>query len=139
MTSKLNPYLSFKGNTKEVIEFYKDVFGGTLTMSTYKEGGMSTTPETENHIMHAMLVAENGITLMASDMPDVGGMDYIKGTNINISLSGDNVEELSGYYNKLAVGGMVVEPLAMSPWGDVFGMVTDKFGIFWMVNIIAKK
>lgn len=139
MTSKLNPYLNFKGNAKEVIEFYKTVFGGTLTMSTYKEGGMPTTPETENHIMHAMLVADNGITIMVSDAPDMGGMEYKKGTNISMSLSGDNTEELSGYYAKLVDGGMSVQPLEKAPWGDTFGMVNDKFGIFWMVNITAQK
>lgn len=137
MQSKLNPYISFKGNTKEAMEFYKSVFGGDLELSTYKEGGMAENQGDPNQIMHAMLTAPNGMTLMASDLPD--GMEYKPGTNISISLSGDNEEELSGYYNKLAEGGQIAQPLEKAPWGDMFGMLTDKFGIFWMVNIAGKK
>ncbi len=134
MQSKLNPYISFQGNAREAIEFYKEVFGGKLDMTTFKEGGMETNASTENNIMHAMLVADNGMTLMASDTPE-GMMEYKTGTNMSISLSGDNEAELTGYYNKLAEGGTTVEPLVKAPWGDTFGMVADKFGIMWMVNI----
>lgn len=137
MTSILNPYISFKGNAREAMEFYKSVFGGKLELSTFKEGGMEKNQAVPDQIMHGMLVAENGITIMASDLPD--GMEYKAGTNVSISLSGDNEEELTGYYNKLAEGGTVAEPLKKAPWGDTFGMLTDKFGMFWMVNISGAK
>jgi PhnB protein len=133
MNSKLNPYLNFDGNTREVMEFYKTVFGGELTMSTYAEIGGSTDPDEMNRIMHSMLVAENGITLMAADTNK--HMDFKPGNNISISLSGNNNEELSGYFNKLSEGGTVVEPLTKAPWGDSFGMLIDAFGTQWMVNI----
>ena len=139
MQSKLNPYITFNGKTRQAMEFYKSVFGGKLDMSTFKEGGAPTTPETENDIMHAMLVADNGITLMASDANDMGGFEYKKGTDISISLSGDNEEELTGYYNKLSEGGNIVEPLKKASWGDTFGMFIDKYGIFWLVNITGNK
>jgi PhnB protein len=87
--------------------------------------------------MHAQLDAENGITLMASDTPN--RMKYQEGTNISISLSGDNEAELRNYYEKLSAGGTVTQPLVESPWGDTFGMLTDKFGINWMVNIAGRK
>lgn len=137
MQSKLNPYISFKGNARQAMEFYETIFGGKLDLTTFKEGGMSANQADDSQIMHAMLVADNGITLMASDLPD--GMDYNPGTNISISLSGDNEEELTGYYNKLAEGGTIAEPLTKAPWGDMFGMLADKFGVFWMVNIAGKK
>lgn len=137
MQSKLNPYISFKGNAKEAMEFYESVFGGKLEITTFKEGGMSANQANDNQIMHAMLVADNGITLMASDLPD--GMEYKPGTNVSISLSGDNEAELSGYYEQLSAGGQIAEPLTKAPWGDTFGMFTDKFGIFWMVNITGAK
>lgn len=137
MNSKLNPYISFKGNAREAMEFYKSVFGGKLETTTFKEGGMSANQSNEEQIMHAMLVADNGITLMASDLPD--GMEYKPGTNVSISLSGDNEDELTGYFKQLAEGGDVAEPLTKAPWGDTFGMLTDKFGIFWMVNIAGRK
>jgi PhnB protein len=137
MQSKLNPYISFQGNAKEVMEFYKSIFGGTLTLTTFKDGGMAQNQADGDQIMHAMLVADNGITIMGADLPD--GMEYNHGTNISISLSGDNEAELTGYYDKLSEGGNIAEPLAKAPWGDTFGMLTDKFGIFWMVNIAGQK
>lgn len=139
MTSKLNPYISFQGNARDAMEFYKTVFGGKLEISTFKESGSPTEPGNEDGVMHAMLVADNGITIMASDAVDVGGYKYKAGTNMSISLSGDDEDELTGYYNKLINGGEVSQPLTKAPWGDTFGMCTDKYGIFWLVNIAAKK
>lgn len=137
MQTKLNPYLNFKGNAHQAMEFYHSVFGGKLTMTSFKEGGMSRNQSDENQIMHAMLVTDSDMTLMGSDVPD--GMEYTQGTNVSISLSGDNDAELSGYYEKLSDGGTIQEPLTAAPWGDKFGMLIDAFGIRWMVNIIGKK
>lgn len=139
MKTKLNPYITFKGNARQAMEFYKSVFGGKLDMNTFKDSGMPTDPGAENQLMHAMLVTDNDMTIMASDVPDIAGIDYKVGSNFSISLSGDNEEELTGYFNGLATGGTIREPLKKAPWGDTFGMVTDKFGIMWMVNITGKK
>lgn len=136
MQSKLNPYISFEGKAREAMEFYKSVFGGELTLSTFGEAGMTDHGVKSEGIMHAMLVADNGITLMAADSA-TGMREFIAGTNMSISLSGDNKEELTSYYNKLAEGGKVEQPLTQAPWGDIFGMVIDKYGVFWMVNIAA--
>lgn len=137
MQSRLNPYLSFKGNAREAIKFYETVFGGKLTMDTYKDSGMSQDPGEDNKIMHSMLEADNNIVLMAADTPS--SMEHKVGTGISISLSGDNETELTGYFEKLSEGGVVAEPLVKAPWGDTFGMCTDKFGIYWMVNITVPK
>ena len=137
MQSKLNPYLAFRGDARAAMEFYKGVFGGKLTLNTYKEFHASEDPSEENKIMHSVLEADNGIIFMASDAPKQ--MEYRAGTNMTMSLSGDNEAELSAYYAKLGVGGKVREPLKKAPWGDTFGMLTDKFGIEWMVNISGKK
>mgnify|MGYP003393175573 CR=1 FL=1 len=137
MISKLNPYLNFKNSAKEAIEFYQAALGGKLNMSTFKDAGMiKEGPEADN-IMHAMLVCDNGMTLMASDTPD--HMEYKPGTNVSISLSGDNESELKGYWEKLSAGGNITQPLVPAPWGDQFGMFTDKFGIRWLVNIAPEK
>ncbi len=137
MQSKLNPYITFNGNARKAMEFYNTVFGGKLELSTFQEGGMAANQGDPNQIMHGMLVAENGITLMAADLPD--GMPYNSGTSISISLSGDNEAELSSYYSKLSEGGQQSQPLTKAPWGDTFGMLTDQFGILWMVNIAGQK
>jgi PhnB protein len=137
MQTKLNPYLSFKDNTREAMEFYHTVFGGKLNLSTFKEFNASQEPSEDNLIMHSVLEAENGMTLMASDTPK--RMDYRPGTNISLSLSGDNEAELKAYFEKLSAGGMVTMPLEKAIWGDWFGMCTDQFGIQWLVNITGQR
>jgi PhnB protein len=76
---------------------------------------------------------DNGMTIMASDTPN--RMEYRPGTNFSVSLSGDNEAELSAYVEKLSDGGTVAMPLEKAPWGDSFGMCTNKFGVSWLVNI----
>lgn len=137
MPSKLNPYLSFDGKAQEAMKYYETVFGGELTMTTFKEGGMPHDEADADKLMHAMLVADNGITLMAADT--TAEMHTKQGNNIAISLSGHDQDELTAYWEKLADGGTVTVPMEKAPWGDMFGMLTDKFGISWMVNITAKK
>lgn len=137
MQTRLNPYLNFKDNAREAMEFYQTVFGGQLDVSTFKDFNASQDPSEDDKIMHSMLEADNGITFMAADTP--AGMEYRPGTNMNMSLSGDNDEELSGYFQKLSEGGAVLEPLVVAPWGDKFGMLSDRFGITWLVNIAAPK
>jgi PhnB protein len=137
MRSTLNPYLSFRDNAREAMGFYQAVFGGKLEMQTFGEFHASQDPSEDKKIMHAMLTADNGIVFMASDTPN--NMEYRSGTNMSMSLSGDNEEELSGYYAKLLAGGTIGMPLEKAPWGDMFGMFTDKFGVSWLVNISAPK
>jgi len=135
--TNLNPYINFKDTTKQAMEFYHSVFGGDLTITTFKEGGMSTDPAIDNLIMHAQLNTAKGFLLMASDAPP--GMDVSARGGMSISLSGDESEELKGYWEKLSEGANVTVPMAKSPWGDEFGMLTDKFGVDWLVNISPKK
>jgi len=137
MQTRLNPYISFKNNTREAMRFYKSVFGGKLTLSTFKEFHASEDPSEDNLIMHSMLETENGMTLMASDTPN--RMEYRPGTNYSVSLSGDNEAELSAYFHKLSDGGTITMPLEKAIWGDAFGMCTDKFGVSWLVNISPAK
>ena len=137
MKIQLNPYINFKDNTREAMEFYKTVFGGKLTMQTFKEFHASNDPSEDNKIMHAMLEADNGFMFMASDTPNK--MEHKPGTNVNMSLSGDDETTLRNYWEKLSMGAKISMPLAKAPWGDTFGMLTDKFGIKWMVDIGMKK
>lgn len=130
MASTLNPYLSFAGNARQAMEFYEQVFGGNLTLSTFGEMGAQEQP---NGIMHSQLATSKGYTIMASDTPD--GQPPQQGNNMTISLSGDDSDELHRYWQKLSAGGNVMMPLEKQAWGDEFGMLTDKFGVPWMVNI----
>ncbi|MDQ4058705.1 MAG: VOC family protein [Actinomycetota bacterium] len=132
MTSRLNPYISFGGDARQAMEFYKEVLGGTLTLNTFGESGAPDTPEADN-IMHGQLETDSGFTLMGADTPP--GTEHNPGTNIAVSLSGDDAEELRGYWEKLSKAGTVLMPLEKQMWGDEFGMCVDQFGIGWMVNI----
>ena len=133
MTTRLNPYLSFRDNAREAMDFYQAVFGGELTRSTYGEFGASEDPAEKDKVMHSMLATDNGLTLMGADTPN--SMDFTPGSNGTVSLSGEDEAELRGYWDKLSNGGDVSMPLEKAPWGDTFGMCSDKFGVSWMVNI----
>lgn len=135
MDTKLNPYISFDGNARQAMEFYKTVFGGELKMSTFKEYNLAQNPGDSEKIMHSVLEIGPDFTIMGADTPT--GMEYDNGKRITLSLSGENDGELRGYFQKLSSGGTVGMPLEKAPWGDSFGMVTDRFGVDWMVNISA--
>jgi len=132
VASRLNPYVSFRDNAREALEFYKDVFGGNLSINTFGEYGDPNAPGA-NNVMHGQLETDRGFTLMGSDTPP--GMDFNPGNNITISLSGDDEQELRGYWEKLTEGANVTMPLEKQMWGDVYGQCTDKFGVQWMVDI----
>ena len=134
MASRLNPYLSFDGDARDAMETYKGVFGGELTVSTF--GDMGQTDEAlKDKVMHSQLETPAGFTLMASDTPPGTEQPYQRGNSFSVSLSGDDEAELRGYWDGLAAGGQVTLPLDKQVWGDVFGMVADRFGVLWMVNI----
>lgn len=133
MTTNLNPYLNFRDNTREAMEFYHRVFGGDLQLATFKDYQASSDPTEDDKIMHAVLEGENGITFMAADTPN--HIEYDPGSNFNMSLSGEDEAQLRGYFERLSEGGTVSMPLEPAPWGDTFGMLVDRFGIPWLVNI----
>jgi PhnB protein len=132
MAVKLNPYLNFRDDAREAMQFYQRVFGGKLDLATFKDYQASSDPSEDDKIMHAVLDAD-GIVFMASDTPS--HMEYDPGTNFNMSLSGEDEARLRGYFDKLAEGGTVTMPLEAAAWGDTFGMLVDRFGIRWLVNI----
>lgn len=138
MKSRLNPYLGFQGKAREAMEFYKSVFGGKLEMQNFKDSGMQVAAGEEEWLMHSMLEADNGLTFMAADVPS--GMEFRGGaSSVSLALSGDNYDELKGYYDKLCEGGKSEMPLNKAPWGDYYGECTDKYGFRWLVDISEKK
>lgn len=132
MATRLTPYLNFPEGTRAAMEYYRSVFGGELTVSTFGETPGMGLPESENDkVMHSMLEAGSDMTLMAADVPL--GMDA--SPNGTLTLSGDDEDKLRGWWDALSGDGTVGVPLEKAPWGDSFGMCTDKFGVAWMVNI----
>lgn len=133
----LNPYISFGDTAREAMEFYQSVFGGELTLNTFEDSPVSDDPADKDKILHGMLTTTGGMVLMGADTPS--SMEISEGSAITISLSGEEEAELRGYWDKLSAGASNVVPLEQAPWGDHFGMCTDKFGVGWMVNIGATK
>ena len=134
--TKINPYLSFNGNCEEAFNFYASVFGGqTLTFSRFKEfqfGEPGPSNEGEK-IMHVALPIGHGTVLMGSDsLESMGGVTI--GNNFSLSLQVDSSGEADHFFKLLSDGGKITMPLAQAPWGDYFGMLTDQFGIDWMIN-----
>jgi|SRR5437868_11443571 len=132
---KLSPYLFFQGNAKEAVEFYKSIFGGELDIQTMgevpKEAQM---PDADpNSVMHAELKGD--VHLFASDSPKASK----ESAKVELSLSGSDGAKLRSFWEGLSAGGKVTMPLQKQFWGAEFGMLQDKFGVDWMVNIEAPK
>jgi PhnB protein len=134
-TTTLNPYLGFLDSARPAMEFYQGIFGGDLAVSTFAELHASEDPAEGDKLMHARLTTPSGFTLMASDTPNA--MSYSPGGPHSVSLSGDDEGELRGYWEGLSDGATVAMALEEAPWGDTFGMLIDKFGVSWMVNIVS--
>ncbi|SDM99066.1 PhnB protein [Cryobacterium flavum] len=133
MSSRLNPYLGFRDTAREAMDFYQSVFGGEITRSTFGEFNASDDPAEKDKIMHSELTTTSGFSLMASDTPS--SMELPTSSSVTVSLSGDDEAELTGYWEKLLEGGTATRSLSKAPWGDSFGMLVDKLGTSWMVNI----
>lgn len=127
----LDAYLFFKGNCLEAMEFYQAIFGGEIYKMSYEELMGDKTPQAnKGTIMHASLKGGD-INLLASDTTQASE----KAAKVSLSLSGDNEDKLTNIFEALSQGGNVESPLKKEVWGDIFGNLTDKFGIEWMVNI----
>jgi PhnB protein len=135
MSTLLNPYIGFRDNARQAMEFYQSVFGGELQLSTFADIGASDDPAESGKIMHGQLETENDLVLMAADTPS--DIEYTPGGSVSISLSGDDEPTLRGYWEALSGDGTVTVPLEKAPWGDTFGMCVDPYGVTWMVNILG--
>lgn len=133
MTVRLNPYLHFEDNAREAMTFYHSILGGEITFSTFGEAGLSQDPADDDKVMHSMITAPDGIILMGSDSPSQ--IDTSGGySGFSVTINGDEESRLRGYFEKLSEGGEVTMPFGEAPWGSIFGMCVDKFGIAWMID-----
>lgn len=137
MAARLNPYINFTGNAREALEFYRDVFGGELRISTFGQFGQPDSPSADQ-VMHGQLETPMGFTLMAADTP-AEMKTVTTGNNVVICISGDDADQLREYWTKLAETGKVNTPLEQQVWGDVYGDLVDQFGIEWMVDIVQPR
>lgn len=130
---QLNPYLSFEGNCREAMNFYKECLGGELTMQTVgemPEMAAQMPPEMKDHIMHSTLIS-GGIVIMGSDL---NREKHLEGNTVHLCLNCDNETEQDTFFSGLSEGGKITEPLSDMPWGGRYGSLTDKFGKYWVLN-----
>jgi PhnB protein len=132
MASRLNPYLNFNGTARQALEFYTTVFGGNLALNTFADFGAQGSPDADR-IMHGQLDTDAGYTIMAADV--TSDMEYQSMAGCSVSLNGDDVDALRGYWEKLSASGTTTMPMQKQAWGDEFGMCVDRFGVPWLVNI----
>ena len=135
MTTRLNPYINFTTTAREAMEFYRDVLGGELTISTFADFGAEVGPGEDGLVMHAQLESPDGLVLMASDTPS--HMQFTPGTNFSVSIDGDDEAQITGFWQKLSADAQISMPLEPAAWGGKFGMLTDKFGVGWLVSVNA--
>lgn len=134
MPSILNPYLALDGTCRQALEFYQSVLGGDLRIATFGEAGVPV-PNPEG-VMHGALTTPKGYVIFGSDtMP---GMPQTFGDTVALSISGDD-DDLAGYFEQLAQGGQVLVPFEKQMWGDLYGMLRDRFGVLWHVNRTAQR
>jgi PhnB protein len=129
--SAIDPYLFFPGQAEEAITFYQQVFGGELDITRRGDVDPSAADNEKSQVINATLNAD-GITVRASDRGDTS-LD--PQTRVELSIVGQDEDRLRKVFDDLGAGGTVRSPLEKQFWGDIFGALTDKFGIGWQVNI----
>lgn len=131
--TQINSYLTFNGNCREAMTFYKECLGGELALQKIGESplGAQLPPQMKENILHSTLI-KNGLVLMASDM--VGEEGLIKGNAVSLMLNCSSEEEIKTAYAKLSEGGKATNPLHDTFWGAIFGDLTDKFGNQWLLH-----
>ena len=143
--ARTSTYLNFPRQTEEVFNFYKSVFGGDFVggISRFsdippEEGAPSIAEENKNLVMHVELPITGGHHLMGTDAPESMGFKVAFGNNIYINLEPDTREETKRLFDALLTGGTLTMELQDMFWGAYFGSCTDKYGVQWMFNCVAK-
>lgn len=137
MSVKSVTHLNFRGDARAALEFYQSVFGGDIAAVTYKDAGNMQDPAEADQVMWGQVVADNGFHVMAYDVPS--RMPWDRGENsFFVSLRGETTEEVTAYWEKLSVGATIVQPLAPAQWASLYGMLRDRFGVVWVVDVVSE-
>jgi PhnB protein len=143
-------HLNFHGEAGEALEFYASVFGGAATIATYADFGMPKEVPGADHVVFGQVVADNGFRVMAYDIPArAGATPPAAGTTRRengvtlttepffLSVRGETADEVAALWEKLSVGATLVEPYGPAQWAPAFGMLTDRFGVTWILDVAA--
>ncbi|WP_203184693.1 VOC family protein [Streptomyces pratensis] len=136
MSVTTTTHLNFRGDARAALEFYHSVFGGDVVAVTYKEAGDAHDPAEGDRVMWGQVVADNGFRVMAYDVPS--RMPWQQGENaVFVSVRGDDSDEITALWGRLAVEATVVQPLEPARWAPLYGMLKDRFGVVWVLDVAA--
>ncbi|MFI6025032.1 VOC family protein [Amycolatopsis magusensis] len=136
MSVKTTLHLNFRGEARAALEFYQSVFGGDLAVVTYKDAGNLDEPDEADQVMWGQVAAGNGFHVMAYDVP--ARLAFDRGENsFFASVRGESVEEITGYWEKLSGDATVVQPLGPAGWAPAYGMLKDRFGVVWVLDVVS--
>lgn len=134
MTIKTTTHLNFRGDARAALAFYQQVFGGEQTLVTYRDAGAVQNPDEANQVMWGQIAAENGFRIMAYDVPS--RLSWNPGEiPVFVSVRGNDAAEIAGYWQKLSTGATILQPLAPAGWSPLYGMLRDRFGITWVLDM----
>jgi PhnB protein len=137
MAVKSVTHLNFRGDARAALEFYRSVFGGDLAVVTYKDAGGAQDPAEADQVMWGQVLADNGFHVMAYDVPS--RMPWNQGENsFFLSVRGESTQEITAYWEKLSEGATVVQPLGPAQWAPLYGMLTDRFGVVWVLDVVSE-
>ena len=150
MSITTTTHLNFRGDARRALEFYQSVFGGVLSIATYGDVGMPKDTPGADKVVFGQLESEDGFRVMGYDIPGAstgptpnGSTRRENGVTLTdqpffVSVRSTALEEAKGYWARLSVGASVIEPLAASAWSPGFGMLTDGFGVTWILDVAAE-
>ncbi|MGI5325115.1 VOC family protein [Actinomadura nitritigenes] len=129
-------HLNFRGDAREALSFYRSVFGGDMAVVTYKDAGNVQDPAEADHVIWGQVAADNGFRVMAYDVPS--NLPWDRGENpFFVSVRGETAEEISGYWEKLSEEASVRQPLGPAQWAPLYGMLADRFGVIWVLDVAS--
>lgn len=137
MSVTTTTHLNFRGDAREALDFYHSVFGGRTVAVTYKDAGNVRNADEAEWVMWGEVAAENGFHVMAYDVPSQ--MPWNQGENsFFVSVRGDSAEEITVLWEKLSSDSTVLRPLEPAQWAPLYGMLTDRFGVVWVLDVVSQ-
>lgn len=150
MTLQTTTHLNFRGDARAALDFYASVFGATTVVNTYADFGMPPEVPGSDKVVFGLVASDTGFRVMGYDVPGETGGTLVGGSSTRrengitltdqalfVSVAAETLEEARTYWDRLADGATVVEPLAASAWSAGFGMLTDRFGVTWSLSVTA--